>query len=76
MLCPYFMSYLAVVVALTMALTDRIISGGPSVTSVYLLHLVTNVLQDVDVQPLDVLVPPMLVPIFATVPVFHLLWMH
>ena len=40
--------------------------------SVYSLHLVTNVLEDVDVEPLDVLVPPVLVPLLATVPIFHL----
>ena len=32
----------------------------------------TDVLEDVDVEPLDVLVPPMLVPLLAVVPVLHL----
>ena len=35
-------------------------------------YLVTDVLEDVDVEPLDVLVPPVLVPLLAVVPVLHL----
>ena len=31
-----------------------------------------DVLEDVDVEPLDVLVPPVLVPLLAAVPVLHL----
>ena len=36
------------------------------------LHLVADILEDIDVEPLDVLVPPVLVPLLAAVPVLHL----